>query len=202
MSGSIDKFEMLARYTEALSVALGYRDIYTKLHSDRVRDLSCQLGEACGLSADELRILRIAASFHDIGKIGIPDRILSKTDPLADAERVVIQRHSNIGEEILTTIGLPGSAEAAIVVRHHHEWFNGNGYPDGLVDDHIPIASRLIGIADSYDAMAERRSYHAPLGHRDILAVLEQERGTKHDPDLLDVFMRVVERSSAKAGEN
>ncbi|TCJ14987.1 HD domain-containing protein [Parasulfuritortus cantonensis] len=192
-------FELLFQFSKALSVALGFRDIYTKLHSERVRDLACLLGEACGLDEHGLEELRIAAAFHDIGKIGIPDRLLAKVERLEHEERAEIERHPLIGEEILSAVGLPGAAEAARIIRHHHERYDGSGYPDGLSGDAIPVAARIISVVDSYDAMAERRSYHAPRGHRQIVAVLYEERGGKHDPEILDTFLRIIETSLLRA---
>lgn len=192
MSELPSDFEILARYTRALSVALSYRDLYTKLHSERVQVLASSLGEACGMTQQELEVLQIAASFHDIGKLGIPDAILSKPGRLDETEYAVVKTHASIGEEILMATDLPGSREAASIVRHHHEYFSGNSYPDNLAGDQIPLASRIIGIADSYDAMAERRAYHAARPHREILAILEGESGEKHDPEVLNLFFRVI----------
>jgi len=182
-------------------VALGYRDIYTHLHSQRVRDLSCTLGKACGLSEDELGGVRVAASFHDIGKLGIPDSILAKPGHLDDAEMIAMQRHSAIGQDILKSVELPSASEAATIIRHHHEQYDGSGYPDGLSGEAIPLASRIISIADSYSAMAERRAYHPARTHREVIAILQEERGTKHDPHVLDAFLHMIEQSPLKVEE-
>lgn len=191
--------ETLYRYTQAISVALGHRDHETRLHSDRVSKLSMALGERCGLSARELGILHIGASLHDVGKIGIRDAILSKPGCLDEEERAEMNRHSVIGEDIILATGIEGAAEAAQVIRHHHEHFDGSGYPDGLVGAAIPLAARIISLTDSYDAMAVTRAYHRQRSHAQVMAVLEQELGSKHDPDLFPLFCDIIEHSPLRA---
>jgi HD-GYP domain-containing protein (c-di-GMP phosphodiesterase class II) len=189
----------LYKYTHALSVALGYRDLLTRLHSERVLGLSEAIGVACGLSQKELGVLKIAASFHDIGKIGVPDAILLKPSPLDKAECVKIRLHSEIGERIMVATELEGSQPASLVIRHHHENYNGQGYPDRLSGEEIPIYSRIIAIADSYDAMAVTRSYHNARTHLEIMAILHKETGAKFDPELMRVFCEIIESSELKA---
>jgi response regulator RpfG family c-di-GMP phosphodiesterase len=194
-------FDALLKYTKALSVALGYRDLLTRLHSERVRGLSEQIGEYCGLSNNEINALNIAASFHDIGKIGIPDHILLKPSQLDEAEWVTMKQHSEIGEKIMGSTELEGSQLAALLIRHHHEHYNGMGYPDKLSGEKIPICSRIISIADSYDAMAVTRSYHRARTHLEIMAILHEETGGKHDPELMRVFSEIIESSKFKAAK-
>jgi response regulator RpfG family c-di-GMP phosphodiesterase len=194
-------FSALRRYTKALSVALGYRDLLTRLHSDRVQGISEELGACCGLSAKAMSVLGIAASFHDIGKIGIPDRILLKPTQFDEAEWETMKKHSEIGEEIIAATELEGSQQAAFLIRHHHEHFNGMGYPDRLSGADIPVCSRIIAIADSYDAMAVTRAYHGSRAHGQIMAILRGEAGSKHDPELLRVFCEAIEFSKFKAAK-
>jgi putative nucleotidyltransferase with HDIG domain len=189
----------LYRYTKALAVALGFRDMYTRIHSDRVLALAEELGRRVGLSEKEMGALRVGAAFHDIGKIGMPDNILLKPDRLTDEELEIMKKHSEIGAEIVMAIDLEGSTEAALVIRHHHEHWDGSGYPDELSGDAIPICSRIIGIADSYDAMAIPRPYHAGKTHETVMAMLEQETGKKHDPELMRVFRELIEHSELRA---
>lgn len=189
----------LSRYTNAISVALGYRDNATRLHSDRVCQLSDAIGSHCKLSARELGILHISAALHDVGKIGVPDAVLSKPGMLDQAERGVMQRHSPIGQDIVLATGIDGADEAARIIRHHHEHFDGKGYPDQLAGEAIPIASRIIAIADSYDAMAVTRPYHKPRSHTEIMGVLAAESGNKHDPELLRIFSSLIEESRFRA---
>jgi response regulator RpfG family c-di-GMP phosphodiesterase len=190
-----DVFDALYRHTKSLSVALGYRDMMTRLHSERVRDLSVAIGLHCGLADKQVTALRVGASFHDIGKIGIPDHILLKPADLDEPDWKVMKQHSEIGEKIMLSTGFEGARHAARIIRHHHEHFNGGGYPDGLSGESIPICSRIVAIADSYDAMAITRSYQPTRKHREIVEIMRSEAGTKFDPQLMDVFCEIIERS-------
>jgi HD-GYP domain-containing protein (c-di-GMP phosphodiesterase class II) len=199
MEANSSIFDALYAYTKGLSTALGYRDLMTRLHSERVRDLSILLAKRCGLSEPHLSALRIGASFHDIGKIGIPDRILLKPSTLDEAEWEEMKKHSEYGEEIMRSTEFPGSQLAATVIRHHHEHFDGGGYPDGLAGDEIPVCSRIISIADSYDAMAVTRSYHQSRTHKEIMQVLAAESNSKFDPQLMAIFTELIETSPLRA---
>lgn len=194
-------YSALFKYTRALSVALGYRDSLTRLHSERVFGLAEEIGAKCGLSRDELGILKISAAFHDIGKIGIPDPILRKPVQFDEAEWEVMKQHSDMGAQIMAATELEGAQQAALVIRHHHEHYDGSGYPDGLVGEAISISARIVAIADSYDAMAVTRSYHRARTHAEIMAILHQETGGKHDPALMRVFCEVIETSQFKAAK-
>jgi HD-GYP domain-containing protein (c-di-GMP phosphodiesterase class II) len=192
-------FVALHTYTKALSVALGYRDSLTRLHSERVLALSEAIAVACGLSKKELGILRIAASFHDIGKIGIRDHILLKPSQLDEAEWKEMKQHSEMGEKIMAATALEGSRQASLVIRHHHEHYSGTGYPDRLSGEEISICSRIVAIADSYDAMAVTRSYHPAKTHLEIMVILHKETGEKYDPELMRTFCEIIESSQFKA---
>jgi response regulator RpfG family c-di-GMP phosphodiesterase len=195
MEADLPAFDALHRNTKALSVALGYRDLLTRRHSERVHGLSTALGVRLRLSRQQLGILDIAATFHDIGKIGIPDRILEKPSRLDDDERETMNQHATIGEKIIAATEIDGSQEAARIIRHHHEHYDGLGYPDNLGGEGIPICSRIISITDSYDAMAVTRPYHKARTHREIMTILDRETGTKHDPDLMHIFCAFIESS-------
>ena len=188
----------LHKYTRALSVALSYRDSYTQLHSERVLGISEEIGTSCGLANNELSILKIAASFHDVGKIGIPDPILLKPTTFDESEWEIMKQHSEIGERIMAATDLKGSQQASLAIRHHHEYYNGKGYPDSLSGEDISICSRIISIADSYDAMAVTRSYHHAKTHEEIMAILYNETGEKHDPELMHIFCKLIEHSKFK----
>lgn len=191
--------QALESHTRALFVALGYRDNSTRLHSARVKNLAIELGRLCALSDNEVAILGISASFHDIGKLGIPDSILAKTSSLDAAERELVKQHCLIGETIILATETEAAKPAASAIRHHHERFNGSGYPDRLAGEDIPIFSRIIGVADSYDAMAEKRPYHLrSRSHDEIMTVMHDETGEKHDPYLMRHFSRMIEQSSHK----
>ncbi len=194
-------FHALYTYTKALSVALGYRDLLTRLHSERVLGLSTEIGKHCDLTNKQLNALKIAASFHDIGKIGIPDHILLKRGKFDDTEWEVMKSHSEIGEKIMASTELEGSQLAARVIRHHHENFNGSGYPDKLAAENIPLCARIISIADSYDAMAITRSYNQARTHREIMAILHKETGGKYDPELMRIFCDIIETSEFKSAK-
>ncbi len=185
--------KVLYAYTRALSVALDYRDQPTRLHSERVRDLSASIAIRHGLAGTDLEAVLIAASFHDIGKIGVPDHILMKTTSFTQDEWEKMKQHAAIGAEIIAATGIAEAERAARVIRHHHEHFDGSGYPDGLAGSAIPICSRIISIADSYDAMAVTRSYHPPRSHDEIMVILHDETGVKHDPDVMATFCKVIE---------
>lgn len=132
-----------------LSVALQERDDYTRHHCDRVLTLSDSLAVQLGVSAHERIILRMAAQFHDIGKIGIPDQVLLKPGPLTPAERAIIETHSERGERIFRATENPLVDAVAPLIRHHHENFDGTGYPDQLAGSAIPPLARILAVADS-----------------------------------------------------
>lgn len=188
--------------SRALAAALGERDSSTGKHCDRVVALSVELGRHCDFSGRELDTLALGAQFHDIGKIGIPDRILQKPAPFDAEEWGEMKKHPVIGERIVRALESEYSDAAAQVVRHHHEHFDGSGYPDGLVGDQIPIYSRIISLADSYDALAAERPYHPPRAHGRIMEILHSEIRVKHDPDLLYAFCAVIERSESRARDH
>jgi HD-GYP domain-containing protein (c-di-GMP phosphodiesterase class II) len=190
----------LNSYTKALSIALGYRDVSTRLHSDRVTGLSHAIGVRIGLSAHELGMLNVAASFHDVGKIGIPDAILLKPAAHTEAERIEMRRHTEIGEKIIAATEIEGARQASLSIRAHHENFDGSGYPDQLAGEEIPLFARIISIADSYDAMAETRVHHRARSHGEIMAILDQETAHKHDPALMRHFRVLIDSSELKAG--
>lgn len=199
MATSNPRYGALYKYTRALSVALEYRDRPTGLHSGRVQDLAEALGRRCGMSAGDLGILRIGAAFHDIGKIGIPDEILFKPSSFSEAEWGTMRQHPDIGANIMLAAGLSGAREVAGVIRHHHERYDGSGYPAGLAAEAIPLGARIISIVDSYDAMVATRAYHRGRDHQQVMAVLWQETGHKHDPRLMGIFAELIEGSELKA---
>jgi HD-GYP domain-containing protein (c-di-GMP phosphodiesterase class II) len=184
--------------TEALTVALEVRDSYTRSHCDRVQQLACELGTAYGLSGIDVEYLRISARFHDIGKIGVPDCVLLKPGRLTEDEWVLMRAHALHGERIFRATSLPHHDAVAITIRHHHESFDGSGYPDGLAGENIPLLSRILLVADAYDAMGTARSYHLARNHAQVMSVLDSESGRKFDPRALREFAGLIEHSTAR----
>lgn len=182
----------LAGSIESLAVALRHRDAYTDGHCNRVGLICQSLGRRCGMGRAEQPQLALAARFHDIGKIGIPDRILLRDGPLDADERRLMQTHSERGEQIFLASRHRHAGGIARLIRHHHEAFDGSGYPDGLRAARIPLGARILRIADSYDAMTSRRPYGRVRSHAEAMQVLRLERGSKIDPELFAEFERLA----------
>ncbi|TXG95350.1 MAG: HD domain-containing protein [Rhodocyclaceae bacterium] len=183
----------------SLSVALGERDQGTRKHCERVIRLSMALGEHIALTEQELARLMMGARLHDIGKIGIPDRVLSKPASFEADEWECMKQHPLIGERIVQSMGGEHAEAVADIVRHHHERFDGSGYPDGLSGSDIPLLSRIISLTDCYDAMAEPRPYHKARSHQAVMDILSSESGVKHDPDLLHAFSALIEAPDSQS---
>lgn len=181
--------------------ALDARDPFTGLHCSRTEALAVELGRHCGLPTGELKSLRLAARAHDIGKIGVPDHVLNKVGRLDPEEWLAMQTHSECGYQLIMEITDLDTSGIARVVRHHHEGFDGSGYPAGLAGEAIPALARIIAIADGYDAIAERRSYHAARSHADVMAILNGENASKYDPYILGQFNTLIESSGFRAPE-
>jgi len=176
---------------EGLRESLRQRHIQTHEHCERVVLLADAFGRACGLSQDEQIRLLYSAMFHDIGKIGVPDNILLHPDALAPEQRETMQLHSTMGEAIVRLMQRPQGDLIATYVRHHHEHYDGSGYPDGLEGEAIPRVARMLSILDSYDALRETRPYRAALQHDEAIGIMQSESGTKHDPELLNIFLQL-----------
>jgi HD-GYP domain-containing protein (c-di-GMP phosphodiesterase class II) len=186
---------LLPATVDVLAGALGLRDDSTGDHSDRVVELAQRIGEKLGLERRELRDLGYAARLHDIGKVGVPDAVLFKAGPLDDDEREVIQHHAVAGA---TLIGeLPGLEAVARIVRHHHECYNGNGYPDGLSGRDIPLSSRILSVADAYAAMTEDRPYRRARPRFEVDREFLDGSGSQFDPYVVAALREVVGTSSA-----
>ncbi|HWR73772.1 MAG TPA: HD-GYP domain-containing protein [Nitrospirota bacterium] len=176
---------------KVLAAAIDARDPYTLGHSTRVAALSLQLGEAIGLSPKELEDLEIACLFHDVGKIKTSDLVLLKDGSLDTTELREIASHCEDGENILSRA--PSLHKYIPAVRHHHEWFNGRGYPDGLSGEKIPLQAAIISVADAFDAMTSIRPYRNPLSKEAALNELVRYSGQQFNPSLVEVFLRVME---------
>jgi putative nucleotidyltransferase with HDIG domain len=177
---------------EALAAALEAKDSYTADHASSIAELAIEVGEEFGLDEDALRDLRYGAIFHDIGKIAIPDAILNKPGPLTGAEFEVIKRHPIVGEQILSPV--PFLEQVRRIVRHDHERWDGKGYPDGLKGRQIPIGARIVLVVDAFHAMVSDRSYRQGMSQESARLELRAHAGTQFDPDVVDAFLRVLDR--------
>jgi putative two-component system response regulator len=174
-----------------LANAIEVRDGSMEGHTERLAVLALEIGRLNGLSGPDLAALELGAVLHDVGKIGIPDGILLKPGALTADQRAVMQTHAEIGDQMLAPLDL--REQVRPVIRHHHERWDGNGYPDGLSGTEIPLLARIVAVADSVEAMSGRRPYCAPLGKEDIVNQLEQGRGHQWDPDFVDSVLELIE---------
>ncbi len=184
--------ELAESQTEMLCLLAGVaetRSLETANHVRRVAEISAMLGEACGWPEERVEILRLAAPLHDIGKIGIPDAVLNKPGPHTEEETKIMRSHVDIGVEMLSSSNRPLFAMAAEVARDHHEDFDGNGYPRGVAGEDISKAGRIVALADVCDALGSRRCYKEPWPEEQVKAYLLEKRGTKFDPELVDLLM-------------
>ena len=184
-----------AHHFRALTLALAARDTSTNDHSLRTHLLSQALGRDCGLSLPSLGVLHTAALMHDIGKLAIPDRVLLKPGAFNDEERLAMQGHAEQGANILLGLNLEGMDMVAEAVRHHHEGFDGHGYPAKLAGESIPLLARIIAVADTYDATTTPRPYHPGRNHADAMRLIHDQAGAKFDPYLVNKFARLIEGS-------
>ncbi len=174
---------------KTLSSTVDARDSYTAGHSERVATLSVKIAEKLGLEIKEIEILETSALFHDIGKMGVPDSILLKPDKLNEMEFDKIKEHPTIGINILNNIEF--IKESLPAIKHHHEREDGSGYPDGLKGKEIPLGSKIIGIADSYDAMKSDRPYRKGLSHEAAILEIIRCKSTQFDSELVDIFLTI-----------
>jgi putative nucleotidyltransferase with HDIG domain len=172
---------------QALTRALDTRDEETEEHSQRVKRYSQLIAQQLRLSAKEIEDIGRGALLHDIGKIGVPDAILLKPGRLTDAERMLMRKHPEIGYRMIAHI--PFLAEAAQVVLHHHEAFDGTGYPSRLSGSNIPLGARIFAVADAFDALTTDRPYRKALRVELALEEIARCRGTQFDPQIVDAFL-------------
>ena len=178
-------FSTLYAFVETIEA----RDPYTKQHSTRVSGYALSIAKAMGCSQEEIDVLNISGNLHDIGKIGIPDSILLKPGRLTDGEYEVIKKHPVIGANIIGHFGM--WADEQKIIRHHHERWDGNGYPDCLESEEIPFLSRILSVADAYDAMTSDRSYRNKLSDDVAAKIVKENAGGQFDPKIVDIFLKL-----------
>ncbi len=176
----------------AFVAAVEARDRYTREHSTRVAKLSYKIGEAMGCSEEELNILNFAGYLHDVGKIGIRDDILLKPGKLTDMEYEKIKEHPVIGADIIGKLGLWDREQQ--IIRHHHERFDGKGYPDGLKGDEIPKLARILAVADVIDAISSDRAYRKRMSYEKMVEVIKDNAGTQFDPVVVAAFLKIANK--------
>lgn len=182
----------LHELASALTAALDAKSSYTRGHSDRVALLATALSEELGIGPEERFSIHIAAHLHDIGKIAVPETMLDKDGPLLPGEWEIMKTHAARGGDILKQVKSLSPLVSA--VRHHHERFDGSGYPDGLKGEEIPYCARIIGLVDAYDAMTSPRPYRPGITHRAALAEIRGGSGLQFDPELVAAFESLVAR--------
>jgi HD-GYP domain-containing protein (c-di-GMP phosphodiesterase class II) len=185
----VEMREMFTQTIGALAQAVDARDTFTSGHSERVQLISVDMGHVMRLKDDELQALEWGGLLHDIGKIGVPDSVLLKQDKLTREERALMNRHPVIGANIIAHVGK--LAPELPIIRHHHEWYNGSGYPDRLMGDEIPKLARVLHVADAFEAMTSARPYRMrPLSREQAIAELRKYAGVQFDPVMVDAFVR------------
>ncbi|MBQ7515125.1 MAG: response regulator [Schwartzia sp.] len=182
---------LFAETVLALAKTIDAKDRYTQDHSRRVAEYSRTIASRAGMADAEVRDIYFMGLLHDIGKIGVPESIINKTDRLTDEEFGVIKTHTTIGSDILKSIvHFPA---LSIGARSHHERYDGRGYPDGLRGDDIPMEARVIAVADAYDAMTSNRSYRNVMAQERVRAEIERGRGTQFDPAFADIMLSMID---------
>ncbi|MBV8636945.1 MAG: HD domain-containing protein [Candidatus Eremiobacteraeota bacterium] len=185
--------------TDALLAMLAERDYGTCCHSKATAEWARRLATAMGCDAETTEFVELCALLHDIGKISTPDTVLLKTGPLTAGEWEVMRDHAAAGSRILNQI--PSLQRCSIVVRAHHERFDGGGYPDGLTGSSIPLEARIVAVADAFHAMISERPYRRPIPPRQALQILEEGRGSQWDPEVVDAMIGMFRRRTSAVSQ-
>ncbi len=180
---------------KSLVNALEAKDLYTGKHSERVTRYAVEVGRVLGCSSTQVESLETIGYLHDIGKIGIQDFILNKPGSLTAEEYEIVKKHPAIGEIIVADLGL--TPEESSIIRHHHEKWDGSGYPDGLKGEEIPFLARIVSIADAFDAMTSKRAYRDAMSCSESVKELMRNRGKQFDPDALDAFVCFIQKDES-----
>ena len=185
----VEMRDMFTQTIGALAEAVDKRDPFTSKHSQNVRMISVDIGREMRVGASDLEALEWGGLLHDVGKIGVPDNILLKQERLTREERIVMNAHPVLGAEIIAPVAK--LAPELPIIRHHHEWYNGSGYPDRLMGDEIPKLARVLHVADAFEAMTAARPYRMnPLTNEQALGELRKFAGIQFDPEVVDAFVR------------
>jgi putative nucleotidyltransferase with HDIG domain len=181
--------EMFTQTISSLAAAVDKRDPYTADHSRRVSEIALGIGLEMRLSAAQMEALEWGGLLHDVGKIGVRDDVLLKQDKLTREERIKMNAHPVLGAEIIAPV--TRLAPELPIIRHHHEWYNGSGYPDRLMGEEIPLLARILHVADAFEAMTAPRPYRpTPLSNEQAIAELRKFAGVQFDPGVVDAFVR------------
>jgi putative nucleotidyltransferase with HDIG domain len=181
--------EMFTETVRSLAEAVDKRDTFTSGHSHRVQSIAMDIGRVMKVSDSDLEALEWGGLLHDIGKIGVPDSVLLKQERLTREERALMNAHPAMGAEIIAPV--THLAAELPIIRHHHEWFNGSGYPDRMVADEIPLLARILHVADAFEAMTAARPYRmTPLTTEQALTELRKFGGVQFDPDVVEAFFK------------
>ena len=185
----VEMRDMFTQTIGALAEAVDKRDPFTSKHSHRVKQIAVDIGREMRVNAQELEALEWGGLLHDVGKIGVPDNVLLKTDRLTRDERMTMNAHPVKGAQIIAPV--TKLAPELPIIRHHHEWYNGSGYPDRLIGDEIPKLARILHVADAFEAMTAQRPYRmTPLTPEQALGELRKFAGIQFDPTVVDAFVR------------
>ena len=187
----VEMRDMFTQTIGALAAAVDKRDPYTARHSQRVKEIAVDIGRVMRVNDAELEALEWGGLLHDVGKIGVPDHVLLKPDRLNREERMLMNSHPVLGAQIIAPVAK--LAAELPIIRHHHEWYNGSGYPDRLIGDEIPKLARILHVADAFEAMTAARPYRmTPLTHEQALGELRKFAGVQFDPVVVDAFVRTA----------
>jgi len=186
---------------KTFELALEHREEYDQHHCERVANLAVQAGVVLGMDDDSLYQLEAAAIFHDIGKIGIADEILLNVRHLSPAQNELLKTHTLIGASIAEKLAIPDAHKVAKIIRHHHEYVDGSGYPYGLKGEDIPLASRIICVIDSFDSLSAEQSYQNQARIEKILDIMKKDISHKFDPDVFECVAALIKTMTSLSTE-